>query len=134
MDEDTDKSYRFSRVYNLFNIEQIGIDPPEIQHRDSSLEDPYELPRAMGIKVEEDESNNPCYLPLTDTIRMPAPSQFVSDHEFCSTLYHECSHGTGHNKRLNRDLTGKFGDEDYAKEELVAELSAVFLCAELGVK
>ena len=85
MDEDTDKTYRFSRIYNLFNIEQIGIDPPEIEHRDSSLEDPYELPRAMGITVEEDESHNPCYLPLKDTIRMPAPSQFVSDHEFCST-------------------------------------------------
>ncbi|BCV03714.1 MAG: hypothetical protein CM15mV72_050 [uncultured marine virus] len=69
MDEDTDKTYRFSRVYNLFNIEQIGIDPPEIEHRDSSLEDPYELPRAMGITVEEDESHNPL-LPLKDTIRM----------------------------------------------------------------
>ena len=134
VDEDNDKTYRFSRVYNLFNIDQLGIDPPQIEHRTSSLEDPYELPRSMGITVEEDESFNPCYLPLKDTIRMPAPSQFASDHEFCSTLYHECSHGTGHSKRLNRDLTGKFGDEDYAKEELVAELSAVFLCAELGVK
>ena len=57
--------------------------------------------------------------------------QFETDDAHQSTLYHECIHATGHSKRLNRELTGNFGSEDYAKEELVAELGSVFLCAEL---
>jgi antirestriction protein ArdC len=46
---------------------------------------------------------------------------------------HELSHWTGHRSRLARDLTGRFGSKCYAAEELVAELSAAFLCASLGV-
>jgi antirestriction protein ArdC len=64
---------------------------------------------------------------------MPMPGQFESDDAYQSTFYHECIHSTGHSKRLDRDLTGAFGHEDYAKEELVAELGSIFLCAQLGV-
>ena len=61
------------------------------------------------------------------------PGQFESDDAHQSTFYHECIHATGHHSRLDRDMTGSFGSEDYAKEEFVAELGSVFLCAELGV-
>ena len=101
-DKDTEKKYKFSHVYNLFNIEQTGIKLPAVEVRQTKL-------------------------------KMPLPGQFETDDAHQSTLYHECIHATGHSKRLDRELTGNFGSEDYAKEELVAELGSVFLCAELGV-
>ena len=52
---------------------------------------------------------------------------------FYSTLAHELVHWTGAEKRLARDLSGRFGDESYAIEELVAELGAAFLCADLRI-
>jgi antirestriction protein ArdC len=51
---------------------------------------------------------------------------------YYSTLAHEATHWTGAPSRLSRDLSGKFGNEAYAAEELVAELGAAFLCAELS--
>ncbi|MGI8569616.1 MAG: zincin-like metallopeptidase domain-containing protein [Methylocella sp.] len=47
---------------------------------------------------------------------------------------HETGHWTGHKDRLDRDFSGRFGDQSYAAEELVAELTAAFLCAHLGIK
>jgi antirestriction protein ArdC len=52
---------------------------------------------------------------------------------YYAVLLHELTHWTGHKRRLDRDLTGRFGDESYAMEELVAELGAAFLCADLGI-
>lgn len=74
-----------------------------------------------------------------DRIRMPERSQFVgtdtstATEAFYSVLLHEHVHWTGHSKRLDRDLSGRFGDSAYAMEELVAELGAAFLCGELGI-
>jgi len=48
-------------------------------------------------------------------------------------MFHELTHWTGAKKRLNRDLSGRFGSEAYAVEELIAELGAAFLCADLGI-
>ena len=50
-----------------------------------------------------------------------------------STLFHELTHWTGSSNRLARDFGKRFGDNRYAMEELVAELGAAFLCAELGI-
>lgn len=52
---------------------------------------------------------------------------------YYSTLLHELTHWTGPAHRCDRDLSGRFGTEAYAVEELVAELGAAFLCAELGI-
>lgn len=52
---------------------------------------------------------------------------------FYATLCHELVHRSGIKKRLDRDLTGRFGSESYAVEELVAELGSVFLCGDLGI-
>jgi|TARA_R100000479_G_scaffold65815_1_gene31353 antirestriction protein ArdC len=131
--DDPEKQYKFMKVYNLFNLEQTGITLPEPELRSTRLENPYEMGEALQLTTLEDSQYNPSYMPLTDTIKICPPGQFNSDDEHQSAYYHECGHATGHKKRLDRDLTGKFGDEDYAKEEFVAELCAVFLCAELGV-
>ena len=80
-----------------------------------------------------------CYLPEPDYIEMPDCERFTgtatssATESFYATLLHELTHWTGHEKRLDRDLTARFGENAYAMEELVAELGAAFLCADLGV-
>lgn len=74
----------------------------------------------------------PCYVPRTDEIRIPARGQYGSVEGFTSTLAHEYTHATGATNRLNRKLTGNFGSDNYAFEELVAELGSVLVCSQLG--
>ncbi len=76
------------------------------------------------------------YRPLTDSVHMPEPTRFASSEEYYSTLFHELSHSTGHSSRLDRKLDTEpkpFGSADYGKEELVAEMSAAFLCGHAGI-
>ncbi|HOC57749.1 MAG TPA: zincin-like metallopeptidase domain-containing protein [Verrucomicrobiota bacterium] len=76
------------------------------------------------------------YTPFTDTVGMPARSQFHNEHSYYATHFHELIHSTGHPSRLNRfsifDTASPHGDH-YAREELVAELGAAYLCAETGI-
>ena len=130
---DPDKVFQYGKLYNVFNIEQVGLELPPQDLRESKLENPYELADALQVTVQSEKHHNPCYSPTTDIIKMPLPEQFESDDAHQSTFYHECIHATGHHKRLDRDMSGRFGSEDYAREELVAELGAVFLCNSLGV-
>jgi len=80
------------------------------------------------------------YTPMADSITMPKAEDFKgSDNaqklaRYTHTLMHEFSHATGHHSRLRRDLRNSFGTEKYAREELVAEISAVIACASLGVE
>lgn len=79
------------------------------------------------------------YSKAFDRINMPEPRRFIetetssATESFYSVLLHEHVHWTGHQKRLGRDLSGRFGTSAYAMEELVAELGAAFLCADLGI-
>ncbi len=79
-------------------------------------------------------SGAPSYSPGTDTIRLPDLSAFDNAVSFYATSAHEHAHWSGHSSRLARDLSGKFGSEPYAGEELVAELAAAFLAAVLGIE
>jgi antirestriction protein ArdC len=77
-----------------------------------------------------------CYVPASDSIRVPALEQFDSSAHYYSTLFHECAHSTGHASRLNRDGVtdaAMFGSHTYAREELVAEMTAAILCGEVGL-
>lgn len=79
------------------------------------------------------------YSPMGDYILMPERSLFhdtrtrTATEAFYSTLLHEHVHWTGHESRLNRDLTGRHGDRTYAMEELHAELGAAFMCGLLSI-
>jgi len=73
------------------------------------------------------------YEPLADRITMPPSELFDAYEHYYATLAHELSHWTGHSSRLDRNLKNRFGTEAYAAEELVAELSAAILGAELGL-
>jgi antirestriction protein ArdC len=74
-----------------------------------------------------------CYSPDLDQISMPAAEAFTTREAMAATWAHEQSHSTGHKDRLARAMGGSFGSESYAREELVAELSAVLICYRLQI-
>lgn len=73
------------------------------------------------------------YRPSQDLVQMPELKQFNYVQGYYTTFFHELIHSTGSKDRLNRVKGKEFGDKDYAFEELVAELGAMFLCAEAGI-
>ena len=73
------------------------------------------------------------YSPAADFIQLPERARFKSRQNDQATALHELGHWTGHERRLARTFGKRFGDHAYAAEELVAELSAAFLCSDLGV-
>lgn len=64
---------------------------------------------------------------------VPPPQAFFEPINWHRTALHECSHASGAPHRLNRDLSGSFGTKKYAFEEMIAEISAAFCCAALGI-
>ncbi len=77
--------------------------------------------------------NVAAYSPSRDQIHLPRFEQFNSPLDYYATSAHEHAHWTGHASRLDRNLSGRFGSDSYAAEELVAEISAAFTCAHLGI-
>ena len=70
----------------------------------------------------------------TDEVHLPDRADFKSTQEFYSTALHEIGHSTGHESRLNRDLSGRFGSEGYAMEELRAEIASIFMEQDLEIE
>jgi len=65
---------------------------------------------------------------------MPSFEAFADRAAYYATLAHEVTHWTRHPSRLDRSFgRKKWGDEGYSQEELVAEMGAAFLCADLGL-
>jgi antirestriction protein ArdC len=73
------------------------------------------------------------YSPTHDFIQVPPPQAYFEPINWHRTACHELSHWVGHASRLGRDLSGSFGTQSYAREELVAEISGAFVCATLGI-
>ena len=127
------------RYYNVFNAEQVdGIDIPDAVKFEPIEFNPIEAAEkiasgyAGGPVVDHDGGQQAFYRPSTDSVHMPQRTRFASVEEYYSTLFHELSHSTGHSSRLDRKLDTDpkpFGSGDYGKEELVAEMSAAFLCS-----
>lgn len=63
---------------------------------------------------------------------MPPKEKFFNEQGYVAVKAHETIHATGHKNRLNRDLTGRFGSEAYAMEELIADIGAGFVASYLG--
>lgn len=72
------------------------------------------------------------YMPSADRIQLPHKAAFDHESSYYATAFHELTHWTG--KRLDRNLSGRFGNPEYAFEELVAEIGAAFLCADHGIQ
>ena len=140
-DEAEDSSRRIlARGYFVFNASQVdGYTPPPLpqiepttvqgNERNALVEAFFS---ATGASVQHG-GNRAFYRPSSDHIQMPFFDAFFEPVDYYSTLGHETVHWTSAQTRLDRDLTGRFGSEAYAAEELVAELGAAFLCADLGL-
>ncbi|MEM8515357.1 putative DNA primase/helicase [Massilia sp. MP_M2] len=122
----------------VFNASQMdGV--PELTKEPRQYEwDPVQraeqILEASGAKIYHDQNDRAFYRPSTDQIHLPGREQFPSESAYYSTALHELGHWTGHETRLDRDLTGGFGSPDYAKEELRAELSSYFMADKLGIQ
>ncbi len=127
------------KTFAVFNAAQIdGIEPWQQQRPEwDAIKDAEDLVKASGARIIEhaDGSQGAYYSPKRDEVHMPPRGAFKDAGAYYGVLTHELGHWTGHESRLNRqtltEIT-RFGDPTYAKEELRAELTSVFLSAELG--
>ena len=134
------KKVGYLKDYRVFNVACVeGL--PESFYEKKELEILTEIERDeradriisdFGVNIIYEAQNEAYYKPSTDTIYMPLPKQFLSKEDFLQVIYHEIGHATGHPKRLNRPIKNVFGDNFYAFEELVAELTSAYMLAYLG--
>ena len=83
--------------------------------------------------IRHGEADRAFYRPSTDSIHLPHKHQFPTPDRYYATALHELGHWTGHELRLNRDLSHPFGSEGYGREELRAEIASMLLSGELGI-
>lgn len=132
--ESVDKEFFFLKTYFVFNLDQTNyIKKPEVREIKIS-EDIETFIGSIPADISYESMDTAGFSPSTDKIKIPTRSKFKDDDNYYATVFHELAHWTGHKSRLDRNLDTKFGNESYAFEELVAELSAAFLCARFGVK
>lgn len=130
---------------NVFNLDCIDDSEAETKvssfihssspnrNLDPRLEDAERFIKAQSAQVSFG-GDVACYVPSLDKIKLPKYDDFTSAIAYYSTFAHELSHWTAHPTRLNRPLKAKFGSQAYAYEELIAEISAAFICNELGME
>jgi antirestriction protein ArdC len=138
--EEESRRIPFLKRYTVFNVAQCDGLPaamvagelvePKSQAERVELAD--EFLTATGATIREG-FGEAYYRPGDDFISLPAFASFKSADHFYATAFHELGHWTGHKSRLARDLSGRFGNQAYAAEELIAELCAAFLSAEFGL-
>lgn len=129
----------FARSHHVFNVAQVEGYPAAAwdEFEELSEEERLEAIERWIAQVEQEatihHSDEPraYFRPSTDEVHMPNFGLFHDPEHYYSTLFHELTHWTGHKSRLDREFSRK--KEDYAKEELVAELGAAFLCADFGI-
>ena len=125
-----------SRVFAVFNGAQIDGIPEIPQSRGTDIgairRQRDTLIANMGIRYRE-QGQSAYYSLGSDTVTLPPEASFDSTYGYMATFLHECGHASGHPDRLNRDLTGGFGSESYAKEELRAEIASAFTAQALGL-
>ncbi|GIV03659.1 MAG: hypothetical protein KatS3mg015_2489 [Fimbriimonadales bacterium] len=132
--EEETQTYLLLRQYPVFNAQQAdGLPPLPLAVDHDPLDRAEEIVSAYeGPHVREGAP--PCYTPATDTVLCPPLPHFVSAEAYYSTLYHELVHSTGHESRLDRLESTRFGSDPYAREELVAEIGAAMLCGLAGIE
>jgi antirestriction protein ArdC len=130
---------RFSTVFNVEQCEGIEPRPVEPQNLEASQQQIDEICRRHGV-VLKTGGLRAFYRSSDDSITVPDRGQFHSACRFQSTLLHELVHWTGHPSRLNRKMGGikktpggEFVTDEYAFEELVAEIGSAFLCAHFNI-
>jgi antirestriction protein ArdC len=134
-----EKRIPFLKAYTVFNVDQIEGLPERYGEPEIVTVNPDEriarLEAFFGNCGAEIRHGGGCayYAPGSDHVQMPPFECFETADAYYSTLGHEMTHWTRHPMRLDRDFgRQRFGDPGYAREELVAEIGAAFLCADLG--
>lgn len=139
--EATGKAFTMLRAYTVFNVEQCDnlpadiLTPEPVKPRHDDLRDATidEFIAATGANYSETGGDRAFYQIAADKVHMPTFESFKSAALYYSTAFHELGHWTGHTSRLDRQFGKRFGDRAYAAEELVAELTSAFLCAEFNL-
>ncbi len=131
-------SVPFLKRFTVFNVEQAEGLPPHIVVPTKPYA-PFDvfpaaeaLIAASGVAIREG-GGEAYYHRGEDFIRVPPRAAFVSEADRVCTVLHELGHATAHPARLNRELQHRFGSTAYAREELIAELTSAFLCAQFGI-
>ncbi len=149
-DEQTNEAKRvpFLRYYSVFNVAQCDDIPPDkiptlsgSQRAHNPIEEAERIIAQMPKRPAIQQGGaRACYRPSLDRVEIPTPETFRSGQGFYSVLFHELTHSTGHESRLNRKGVcgtdgewSSFGSTPYAREELVAEMGAAFLCGHVGI-
>jgi antirestriction protein ArdC len=138
--ETVERDIPFMKGYTVFNVEQVEGLPAHFYAKNQ----PEVLNTAERLEVVETFVQNTkaivqhggasaFFSPSKDLIQMPDYAQFSSREGYYATLVHELTHWSGAESRLNRDMSGRFKTAAYAAEELIAEMGAAFLCADLGI-
>jgi len=135
------------RYYTVFNVsqcdglklasiekEEVAVSELTIVEEAEAVVSSYLLREGLDLRFGGDQAY---YHPVYDVVQMPDKVKFVDATRYYSTMFHELGHSTGHDNRLARfKETGGmhgFGSKEYGKEELVAEFSAAFMCAIIGI-
>ena len=132
------------RYYTIFNVSQCDLPDGKVPEIEGLTNDFDPIPACEGIvdgmpnrpKVEHGKTRA-CYNNALDTVSMPNQERFEAPTQYYNVIFHELTHSTGHASRLDRPgITAghAFGDQDYSKEELVAEMGASFLCGAAGIE
>ncbi len=138
--EESECDIYFMKEYRVFNVEQIDGLPSHFYATAAPQIDPVQRNETAdrffantGADIRHG-GNQAYYAPGPDYVQMPPFVSFTDAESYCSTLAHEMTHWTKHPSRLDRDFgRRKFGDEGYAREQLVAEIGAAFLCCGVGI-
>jgi antirestriction protein ArdC len=132
------RGFAFLRSYTVFNAEQVdglpAVEPATVCAHPVVMPDARAEAffAATGARVRHGGSRA-FYAPDADLVQLPEPSAFNGAAGYAATKAHELAHWTGHPQRLAREFGRRFGDAAYAVEELVAELCAAFVCADLHI-
>lgn len=137
---EVDREIPFLKAYSVFNVEQIDGLPDQYYQPAATVADPIEriahaddFFRNTGAIIRHG-GNQAFFSPVTDHIQMPPFESFRDAESYYATLSHELTHWVGAKHRLNRDLSRYHKDRsERSREELIAELGSVFLCADLGI-
>lgn len=124
----------FLKRYTVFNLDQCEGLPETLYEIGVPLPKCETIPRAEALikatgadfRIGGDEA---FFVPSQDYIQVPPQPAFRNQIDYYRTCFHELGHWTGHKSRLDRNLKGRFGTKDYAREELVAEIASAFICA-----
>lgn len=136
-DGDEPGKVAFLKRFTVFNLAQCeglsGVDP-----RPAPLPERQAVPHAEALIAATGADfrvggPRAFYDPLFDYVQVPPQPAFTDQINYYRTAFHELSHWTGHGARLDRDQSGHRGGKAYAREELVAEMGAAFVCATLGI-